>query len=640
MGIFSRFRKPRGGDAARLAPADYWRAWELSWQAHQWVMGRSEAELWRTQPHLRTVVTFLARNMAQLGLHVYQRRSETDRQRLRDSTLSRVLARPNATTTTYELVYSLIADLALYDHAYWLLGSQDQSIVRLPPKWLTPVGGDALGPRSYDVLSDDRGNSVRIDARFILPFHGWHPESLQIGSSPVAALRSTLAEQIQAAEYRRQIWERGGRVGSVLSRPANAPTWSDQARSQFKADWESNFTGSGPKAGGTPLLEDGMTLNRVDFSAHEQQYVEGAQLAFETVAQVYHVNPTMLGSSSQATYSNVREFRKMLYGDTLGPILQQIQDRLNTFLVPIFDGRDGVYVEFNIAEKLRGNFEEQTQALQSAVGRPWMSADEARARFNMPSVGGDAERLVVPLNVLTGGQASPRDAGKHGASGVRTKGRAGSTHEDKYEQVLAAFFERQRKEVVPKLRSKQGQNPDWWDQDRWDRELTEQLTALGIQTSRDVAHEVLRRSAFEPDSYDVSRTESFIASVASRIASQMNSTTLGQIEQALESAEPDTELENVFDIATESRARQAAATAVTTMSAFGTAEAATQAGGPGSTKTWIVTSNNPRATHAAMNGETVSIDEKFSNGAQWPGDIALSVDEVAGCRCEVEVNFG
>ena len=46
-------------------------------------------------------------------------------------------------------------------------------------------------------------------------------------------------------------------------------------------------------------------------------------------------------------------------------------------------------------------------------------------------------------------------------------------------------------------------------------------------------------------------------------------------------------------------------------------------------KTWVVTSDNPRASHAAMNGETVPYGEPFSNGAQWPADIdALDIEEV------------
>ena len=55
-------------------------------------------------------------------------------------------------------------------------------------------------------------------------------------------------------------------------------------------------------------------------------------------------------------------------------------------------------------------------------------------------------------------------------------------------------------------------------------------------------------------------------------------------------------------------------------------------------KTWVVTSGNPRASHAAMNGETVPYDEPFSNGAMWPGDIdALDASEVANCECIVEI---
>ena len=56
-------------------------------------------------------------------------------------------------------------------------------------------------------------------------------------------------------------------------------------------------------------------------------------------------------------------------------------------------------------------------------------------------------------------------------------------------------------------------------------------------------------------------------------------------------------------------------------------------------KTWIVTSGNPRASHAAMDGETVGIDEQFSNGADWPGDSTLDADETCGCTCEVEVSI-
>ena len=41
-----------------------------------------------------------------------------------------------------------------------------------------------------------------------------------------------------------------------------------------------------------------------------------------------------------------------------------------------------------------------------------------------------------------------------------------------------------------------------------------------------------------------------------------------------------------------------------------------------------------------MNGETVGIRERFSNGADWPGDSrVLGASDVANCHCEVELTI-
>ena len=38
-----------------------------------------------------------------------------------------------------------------------------------------------------------------------------------------------------------------------------------------------------------------------------------------------------------------------------------------------------------------------------------------------------------------------------------------------------------------------------------------------------------------------------------------------------------------------------------------------------------------------MDGETVPIDETFSNGADWPGDDSLDADESCGCNCTTRI---
>ena len=56
-------------------------------------------------------------------------------------------------------------------------------------------------------------------------------------------------------------------------------------------------------------------------------------------------------------------------------------------------------------------------------------------------------------------------------------------------------------------------------------------------------------------------------------------------------------------------------------------------------KEWV-TGDNPRQSHALMNGERVPYDELFSNGAKWPGDDFLGPDETCNCNCRTDVIIG
>jgi len=492
------------------------------------------------------------------------RKGETDRQRVRDGALAAALKRPNANTTIYELVFGLVADLALFDVAY-LHFAQDPdapgqwALYRLPPGWVTAQGGDAFSYSSYVVQANGGASRVRLPAETVLDFHGWNPSDTRYGSSPVSALTAILAEQMMAVRHRQQVWQRGGRISSVITRPADRP-WGPEARESFRKDWNSKYAGEGSAAGGTPILEDGMTISKLDFNAHEQQFVEASKLSLATVAGVYHVNPTMLGDNTGANYSNVREFRKMLYGDTLGPIFAQLEDRINTFLVPVLDPRPGVYVEFNIAEKLQGNFEEQATALSTSVGAPYMLRSEARSRMNLPAIP-EADALVVPLNVA-------------------------QSYEDKHTDVIAKFFRKQGGVVKSRLGAKSGE--DWWDEARWDGDLSDDLYRLAVLVTAEVSAKTLDSIGFGPDEYDADRTLAWLREACDRSASSINATTKAAIDAALAEADPSGAVTGVFDVAEGSRAAQLAVGAVTLMSAFASVEAVKQIDGQGvATKTWV-----------------------------------------------------
>lgn len=638
MGFLDRFRRNLPAEAPNGEPVHYRQFGPASTID---VLGLSVEDLWRTQPYLRTVVTFLARNIAQLGVHSFERVSDTDRRRVHDSTLPRLLRRPNDRMTTYELIFSLVADMALYDEALWLVQPDAEaesgwSIMPIPPAWVTARGGgSAFGADWYDVLPPGGQRASRIPASEMLIFRGWNPNGPTHGSSPVDALKQILAEQMHAHSYRQQIWERGGRVGAVLTRPAGA-TWSPEARERFTKDWRDKWTGDdGPKAGGTPILEDGMTLQRVGMSAHEEEWVAAAKLSLSIVASVYHVNPTMVGLLDNANYSNVREFRRMLYGDTLGPIIASIEARINAFLVPRVESDSGIYVEFNIAEKLQGSFEEQAAVMQTMVGAPIMTRNEARARFNMTSLDGVADELVTPLNVLIGGQASPRDSGTQNETPKSRQAHVKAAPIDaqraRVAQVLSAFFDRQGKTVLSAI----GAGGDWWDENRWNRELADDLARVAHTLAAIVGPQTAEALGYEAGAYDPDMTVNFFAAVAADRAAGINATTREQLDELV--AAEDGEPAQVFETAKNSRTPVAAESLATFAAGFGTAEAARQiakANGTRMVKTWR-TGSNPRSSHARMDGETVPVGEKFSNGMDHPGQ---GDGDDANCNCSIDVS--
>ena len=199
----------------------------------------------------------------------------------------------------------------------------------------------------------------------------------------------------------------GARMSGYLVRPKDAPDWSDTARERFRSAWQAQYTGSGPGAGGTPILEDGMTFTAVSQTAKDLQYIEGRKLTREEVASAYFVPPPMVGILDNATFSNITEQHKMLYQDTLGPWLTMITEEIALQLLPDFElNPDRFYCEFNLREKLTGSFEERADAIQKSVGGPTMTVNEARALDNRPPIeGGDT--LIVPLNVTQNGDPDP-----------------------------------------------------------------------------------------------------------------------------------------------------------------------------------------------------------------------------------------
>lgn len=383
----------------------------------------SVENIWRTQPNVRKVVDFIARNVASIPLHVYERASDDDRPRVRDGELATLIASPQPRTAPFRFWHAVLSDALLYDRWAAVLTFDQKGARRLQriPAARLRLDTDPLGnvtrarffarPTNTTVgASADDDTFIDLDLDTLIFDHGYAP--FGAGLSPMVTLASVLQEAAEAVAWRRQVWARGARASGWIERGVDPeiPEWDEVERQRFIDKFDADMTGTGPRAGGFPLLEDGMKLHdfKGGFTPQDTQDIEGRRLSAIEVAAAFHIAPELVGAQ-QGNYSNLEVFRQMLYRDSLGPHIASLEQTLNAQLVPMLADSRPLYVEANLEAKLRGSFEEQAKILQTATGGPWLTRNEARARLNMPRIEGGDE-LVVPMNVTEGGQASPTDS--------------------------------------------------------------------------------------------------------------------------------------------------------------------------------------------------------------------------------------
>ena len=627
------------------------------------VLNLTARNLYNTQDNLAAVVDFISSSIAQLPLKVYTRDEKDERRRDRDSVAAKLLWLPNNDQTEYEFMFSLVEELKIFGCVYVLkLPDPDSEsglqLRIIPTDWVTNTEKvTPYGPDKIRVTADGYG-SIEIPREEFVPFRKYSPGNPSGYVSPISALRQTLEEQIQAGRFRKELWRSSGRLNAQIVRPKDVQPWTEETKKKWVEAFREAWGAGGSKAGSIPLMEDGMEIKTFNASFKEQQWVESVKLSREAVAAAYRINPSLVWHSDTQTYASSKDNARALYAECLGPDLQMIQQRINSFLLPMIGASTDTYVEFDLTEKLKGDFEQRAAVIQSSVGGPWLTRNEARRDNNLPPIEGGDE-LIVPLNVVTGGQASPQDTHSNqmsravlcscGKNHPKTKaegepeeisisGKVPQKEQDKVADLLDGFFKRQAKSIIPKL----GAEADWWNEERWNKELADDLEPVMDEIATKHGEKMARALGVE---YVAEKTVNYLRKMAEGRAETINAETKKKIQQAVDDADEDEEdpedvVRHEMDKRSDVDAALLGAMLSKVAAGWGTEEATRQATDQGSRKkvfkVWE-TGANARESHQLMDGETVPIDEPFSNGADWPGDDSLDPDESCGCNCSTRV---
>lgn len=596
-----------------------------------WEQAQSSTYAWiyRTQPAVRTTVDYIARNVSQLPLKLYERVDDTERQTAADHPAALSMRRPYQALTAKRWIFNFVADWLIYDNAYAVKFTgpgNTRTLVRVPPHMMSLLSRSRFTVEGYRVHRTDGTTypeTGMLDPSDVIHWVGYDPDDPRTGLSQLETLRQILSEEAAAVTASTELLKSGLQKNGWIYRPLEAPDWGKVGREHFEQDLYNRVTGSSKK---WPVLEEGMEIRDLGVTPKDAEMLEGRRFTQETVAAAYGLD---------SIPPENEEARKQFLGDVLAPLTEDLAEVLDTNLLQSEYAADDYYFEFDLNEKLRGDIENRFQAITASVGGPWQTRNEARARENLPPVDGGDE-LITPLNVTSG--RNPRPAPNvmppQDPNGPEQDG---SRRESAAEPQTKALFVKRREAMVERregnanqlstirdrlldrqesaLRSKATPAGRW---EKWDKEFSGDLEGelrRIIEREGDITAQRLGMLAF-----DARVTQNYVKSMAESIAAETNAATRAAL------AESD-DLTSVFD---EKRAGSGSwgLSVASRATSFAQLEAAKQDSSP-RVKTWVVTAAN--SAHPEMNGQSVPLDQPFSNGRDAPPY------EHTGCQCLLDV---
>jgi HK97 family phage portal protein len=629
----------------------------------------SYAKIYKAQPSIMTLVDKIANSAARIPIKVWQPTPDGGKLADTDSAYAKLIANPSREMSRYNFYRWTFSTYEIYGEAFWYKQRDGNGqVVNLLPMHpsRTAIHRSENGEVEYVfTLGVASAGILHAPAGDVVAFLRYNPDNLMRGLSRLEGLRSTLLNEDASRRAIASFWKNGARPGTVIKHPKNL---TDGAAQRLKRQFESRNAGA-DQAGSTLVIEEGMDVQVIQLSAEEMQYIESRKLNMQEACMVYDFPPPAVHILDRATFSNITEQMRSVYRDTMTPRFSDIESVIGADLRSEFFDDGEREARFDLTDVLRGDFETRADRAVSLRNSGIITGNQALEMVGLEkSKDPEMDKVyvnaaLVELGTTKPGAAPPAEPGSgFHANGLlpkpddskpspeadqgqasfrslmgrlaRVKGNKAAVKEklvELHEKELGKFFDAQRKAVIDSLGTKDAAPVDSAE---WNQRLATVLASLSAATSKAIGQETADDLGGD---YDESDLEDWITEDAQSSAANINGSTAAEVKSRLSKLltgdDPVDVIAQMFAGLVAARIAQMAVSRVTSVGLEASHAAARQNGGK--SKTWVVAGPNPRPSHEAMDGESVGLNELFSNGMRGPGDVSGGADEVAGCTCDL-----
>ena len=207
-------------------------------------------------------------------------------------------------------------------------------------------------------------------------------------ASPVDKLKENLGLSMALENFAARFFGQGTHTQGLITYPG---TLTQEQAQNLQRSFDNAHKGY-KRAHKTGILSGGAQFVKTSTNPDEAQMLDSRRMAVEDVARAYRVPLNMIGLAERGAQSyNSNEQNAIAFvTHTLRPWIVKLEDAFSSLLP------NKAFIDFNVSELLRGDFQTRVQGYSTALQAGWMTINEVRRIEDMrPVQDGDANR--VPL---------------------------------------------------------------------------------------------------------------------------------------------------------------------------------------------------------------------------------------------------
>lgn len=319
--------------------------------------------------------------------------------------LLELLNKVNPAMTKHELFTATQAFKDLDGNAFWYLArdgvNRDGEILEIYPLrpdkvLIIPSKDNPLEVEGY-IFTQPDGQKIPFAPQEILHFKSFNP----LGNHPfphrgmgiVEASSWAIDTDNEARTWNYNFFKNSARPDGVLTTAGDSSLGAEDYQ-RLQEEWNSKHNTS-DNAHKVAILSGGMTWTEIARSQKDMDFFQQRTFNRDEILAMFRVPKSIIGITDDVNRANADAAIYVFALRTIKPLMQQVVDTLNEFLVPEFGDDLEIVFESPVAEDRKTSLEEYSEGINNG----YLSINEVREREGLERVA-EGDALYLPLNLV------------------------------------------------------------------------------------------------------------------------------------------------------------------------------------------------------------------------------------------------